>query len=154
MDAQSRFARGIAACLLLAGMLAAPTLPARATGTALIQKSDGSTKIYKNVTVRIADAALAITSADGEGTIVIGKASCTKIGELLRCLPYDATLLQHGETAHIPIVSGTVWLNPTSANQPLSHSSTQLAPHGVMMSLHTKAGTYVSLTGIVDEVKK
>jgi hypothetical protein len=50
--------------------------------------------------------------------------------------------------------SGTVWLNPTRTEQPLSYSSTQLAPHGVLMSIHTKAGTYVSLTGTVDEIQK
>lgn len=37
---------------------------------------------------------MAITSSDGNGTLVIGKAACTQVGALIRCLPYDATLEQ------------------------------------------------------------
>ncbi len=84
-----------------------------------------------------------ITSSDGEGTLILGKAACTKVGELLRCIPYDATLKQHGESTHIPLKYGTVWLNPSDDNQQLSYSSTQLPPRGVLLSIQTKAGTYV-----------
>jgi hypothetical protein len=85
---------------------------------------------------------------------VIGKASCTKVGELLRCLPYDATLDQYGDTYHIALAAGTVWLNPTKEAQSLPYSSARLQPRGVLMSVRTKAGTYVSLSGTVDEVVK
>ena len=95
-----------------------------------------------------------MTSADGAGTLVIGKAACAKINELVRCLPYDATLHQYGTTTHIPLSGGTVWLNPTQTKQTLSNSSAQLPPRGVLMSVHTHAGTYVSLSGTVDEVYK
>jgi hypothetical protein len=95
-----------------------------------------------------------ITSSDDRGTLVFGKAACTKIGELLECLPYDATLFQNGERRHVPLQSGTAWFNPTTANQQLTHSSAQLPPHGVLLSVLTKAGTYVTLTGVVDEMRK
>jgi hypothetical protein len=97
---------------------------------------------------------MTITSSDGEGTLVLGKAGCTKVGELLRCIPYDATLEQHGESTHVPLQSGTVWLNPSSTTQQLSFSSTQLPPRGVLLSIQTKAGTFVSLTGTVDRIQK
>jgi len=97
---------------------------------------------------------MAITSSDGEGTLVFGKAACTKVGELLRCIPYDATLQQHGQSTHVPLQYGTVWLNPSSSTQQLTHSSTQLPPRGVLLSIQTKAGTYVSVTGVVDRIQK
>jgi hypothetical protein len=127
---------------------------ARATGTVLVQQRDGAIKTYKNVRIGIGNEQMELTSSDGQGTLVLGKADCTKIGALVRCLPYDATLYQNGEKRHIALESGTVWLNPTQTNQPLSLSSAQLPPHGVLMSVHTKAGTYVSLSGTVDEMHK
>lgn len=139
-----------AACAIVA----LRAVPAGATGTALIQQRNGAMKSYTGVHIAVRDEAMALTSADGRGTIVLGKAACTKIGELVRCIPYDATLLQYGRKIHIPLVSGTVWLNPTQSSQPLTHSSAKLPPRGVMLLVTTKAGTVVSLTGRVDEVVK
>ena len=140
--------------LILAVAVAVPASPARSTGTALIRQPDGAIKIYKNVYIRVNSDAMALTSSDGEGMLIIGKAACTHIGELVRCLPYDATLNQNGQTLHIYLKSGTVWVNPTKSPQSLTYSSAQLGPHGVLVSLNTKAGTYVSLTGTIDEIQK
>jgi hypothetical protein len=136
----------------LIAVVAAP--PAGATGTALIQHPDGSESTYTNVRIAIWNESMAITSSDGKGTVVIGRASCTKVGELIECLPWDATLFQNGEKLHIALQSGTVWLNPTSAYQQLSNSSAHLPPHGVLLAVRTKRGTYVTLSGVVDEVHR
>jgi hypothetical protein len=97
---------------------------------------------------------MTLTSNDGKGTVVIGKAACEKTGDLIECLPYDATLEQNGSEARIALASGTVWLNPTATRQPLSLSSQSIPSHGVLMAIKTKTGTYVSLSGTVDELKK
>ena len=65
-----------------AALLASPA-PASATGTARIQLYDGSVKTYSNVKIFIRDESMAITSSDGQGTVVLGKAACTKIGALV-----------------------------------------------------------------------
>ena len=78
----------------------------------------------------------------------------TKIGELIRCLPYDATLFQNGAKLHIPLASGTVWLNPSQAYQPMSHSSTEIPPRGVVLAVRTRHGTELTMTGTVDEVHR
>ncbi len=88
------------------------------------------------------------------GTVVIGKAACTASGVLVKCLPYDATLFQNGEKKRIALRSGTVWLNPTTSKQLLPYSSAQIQPHGVLALITSKAGTYLSLTGTVDEIQK
>jgi hypothetical protein len=142
------------AWILLCGEFAAGLGTASATCSARIQQRDGSTKTYANVRIAVRDQSMWITSSDGQGTLVFGKAACTKIGELLECLPYDATLYQNGERRHVPLQSGTAWFNPTTANQQLTHSSAHLPPRGVLLSVVTKAGTYLTLTGIVDEIKK
>ena len=128
--------------------------PASALGTVRIQKSDGSVKTYTNVRIAIRDKSMSLTSSDGKGTLVIGKAACTKIGVLVRCLPYEATLQQFGRSATIGLKSGTAWLNPEDSPQQLSYSSTQLPPHGVMLAVQTERGTYVTLTGTVDSIKR
>jgi hypothetical protein len=140
--------------VLLTGMLAVPLARADAAGTVLIQKPDGSEKTYTNVRIIVWNESMAITSSDGKGTVVFGKAACAKVGELVRCLPYDATLFQNGQKLHILLQSGTVWLNPSNTTEPLSHSSTELPPRGVLLAVRTKRGAYVTLTGVVDEVHR
>ncbi len=142
------------ACAALAAALVLPALPAAATGTAQITQRDGTVKRYADVRIAIRDAEMWFTSSDGRGTIVLGKAACTKQQELLVCLPYDATLFQNGEKTHIRLKSGTVWFNPTGAVQPLPQSSMQLPPRGVSLVFKTANGTYVTLNGVVDEVQK
>lgn len=140
--------------VLTIGLAALPFACALASGTALVQQRDGSVKIYRDVFIQIRNEELAVTTADGVGTLVIGKAACTKVGELVKCLPYDATLYQRGWKDRVKLTSGTAWFNPTTVAQPLAHSSAQIPPHGVLLSVTSKAGTYFSLTGTVDEIKK
>jgi hypothetical protein len=141
-------------CLVTLVVAAAPLGPARAAGTVVIAMRDGSTKAYSNVHVVIWNESMAVTSSDGQGTVVFGKASCTKVGELVRCLPWDATLFQNGGKVHIALQSGTVWLNPTSDYQTLSDSTEKIRPHGVLLAVRTKRGTDITLTGVVDEVHR
>lgn len=152
---KSRIGRRRSLCAVFSiTMLSASLGIAGATGTAIIAHPDGSKSTYTNVRIAIWNESMALTSSDGKGTVVIGKASCTKIGELVKCIPWDATLFQNGNKVHIALQSGTVWLNPSATYQALSDSSTQLPPHGVMMAVRTKRGTYVTLTGVVDEVHR
>jgi hypothetical protein len=146
--------QALLAIAFLTGMAAFQTGAAGATGTVRILQRDGSQKTYTNVRITVRDQAMWITSSDGRGTLVFGKAACTKIDALLECLPYDATLYQNGEKRHVPLQTGTVWINPTKTNQPLTHSSTQVPPRGVLLAVETKAGTYVTLTGVIDEVQR
>lgn len=140
---------------IAAGIVAMPLAPANATGTVVVQQRDGTTKTYRDVRIAIEDQAMAITSADKKGTLVLGKAACTEIGELVKCLPYDATLLQNGLKVHIPLkVGGTVWINRGTTRQQLPRSSEELPPRGVLVAVTTVRGTLVSLTGVVDEVQK
>jgi hypothetical protein len=142
------------AAALIAATFLLPPAAANARGTARVQQPDGDVKYYTNVRIVVKDQALWFTSSDDKGTIVVGKAACTKIGELIRCYPYDATLYQDGRKMHIALQSGTVWLNPSGEKQQVPYSSTQLPSHGVMLAVQTKRGTYVSLNGTADEVLK
>ena len=139
---------------LFLSLLSASPCAADATGTARVQQSDGSLKVYSNVRIVVQHKTMSLTSSDGKGTIVISKAACTQVNDMYRCLPYAVTLDQNGRSVPITLQSGTVWLNPTSTKQPLPQSSIQVEPHGVMLSLQTKRGTYVSLTGTADVLSK
>lgn len=140
----------IIAIAALVAAVCVPCGPASANGTARIQLPDGSTKTYTDVQIRANRDNLALTSSDGKGTLVFARASCAKVGELLECLAYDATLFQNGQTMHIPLKYGTVWYNPSDTTQTLSNSSTQLPQHGILLTAESKRGTYVSLTGVLD----
>lgn len=127
---------------------------ASATGTARVQQRDGDVKIYRNVRISIENKQMTLISGDRVGTIVIQKAACSAVDKLIRCYPYAAVLKQRGGTRQIFIENGTAWLNPSDSSQHLPMSSTKLPPQGVLMSVKTKAGTYFSLTGIADRLKR
>jgi len=127
---------------------------AHAKGTVTVQQSDGSTQTYNNVSIVIANKTLRITTADGVGTLVIDKAACSYVGNLQMCLPYSMTLDQGGGSHPLDFQRGTVYANLTDSKQPLSQSSMQLPPNGIMLSLTTKIGTIVNLTGTIDKVQK
>lgn len=148
-----RYRRFVVAASFLAALVAVTGL-ANATGTATIQPLNGSAKTYQHVHIAIWNDEMTITSSDGKGTVVIGKAACTKIGALVRCFPYDAMLFQNGQQLHIFLKSGTVWLNPSHTTQEISQSSTRLPPLGVRLAVQTLRGTNVTLTGTVDEVHR
>jgi hypothetical protein len=132
----------------------ATTSDAYAKGTVTVQQSDGSTQQYAGVSIRIISKTLRITTADGVGTLSIDRAACSYVGDLMMCLPYDMTLDQGGGSHPLDFQRGTVYLNLTDAKQQLPLSSTWLAPQGILLSLTTKIGTIVNMSGTIDQVQK
>ena len=49
---------------------------------------------------------------------------------------------------------GTVYFNKTNATQQLKYSSTQLPPNGVLGSMKSPKGTYVTWSGTLDSSPK
>jgi len=128
---------------------------ADAKGTARVQQHDGSVQVYPDVTIRlIRRKSLTLTTADGQGTLTIDKGACSYVGDIQRCLPYHVTLTQGGATHTLDFDRGTVYANLTDQKQQLPLSSTQLPPRGLLMALITERGTYITLTGKIDEVTK
>jgi len=91
--------------LALAGALTiACTTPAQAEGIARIAQTDGTVREYP-VSLRVIDhRAVRIVSADGRDTLAVGKAACSYVGELERCLPYRIVLDRAGRG--MPSTSG------------------------------------------------
>ena len=127
---------------------------ARATGTVRVQQEDGSVQTYPKAWIEITNKALRITTADKKGTLVIDRAACSFVGQVMRCLPYSMTLDQGGGSNPLDFQRGTVYLNLTDTKQPLPLTSKQLPPNGIMLSLTTKIGTIVDVTGLIDKVTK
>jgi hypothetical protein len=95
-----------------------------------------------------------LTSVDGRGTIVINRAACAYEGDTLVCLPTAVTLVQSGTSQVVDLASGTIYANMTGQKQQLKYSSMQLPAHSILLSITTKKGTYLNLTGVIDMVKK
>jgi hypothetical protein len=117
-----------------------------------VTQADGSIQEYPGASIDYAkDAkALTITTADGKGKLTIANAACSYVDQLYRCLLTSASLTQGGSTKTLDFETGTIYANLTSDKQTLPLSSTSLPPGGIVMSLKTKAGTYISLTGTID----
>jgi hypothetical protein len=147
-------AAGAATLLLLAICYTFGGAPAGAAGTALIRQSNGHTDVYENVAIKVIHDALFVTSADGKGTLVIHRAACAFQGALLVCFPTSAVLVQAGQTKALSLKEGTVYVNTTDAPQQLALSTAKVPAHGILLSLTTKRGTYVSLSGRFDKVVK
>lgn len=107
-------------------------------------------RVYKDVSIKVVHQTLRVTSADGEATFVINHAACAYDGYLERCTPIKMSLERDGTTRSIDFTGGTIYVNPTRSTQQLAHSSTQLPPHGILFSIRTKIGTFVSLSGQID----
>jgi hypothetical protein len=127
---------------------------AQAKGTARIEQSDGSSQTYSDVDIRVSNKTLRLTSADGKGVLVIDRAACSYVGDILRCLPYSMTLDQGGGAHPLDFAGGTVYLNLTTDKQQMPSSSAQLPPHGILLAIQTKIGTLITLSGLMDEVSK
>jgi hypothetical protein len=137
---------------VLAIAAAVPTI-AQARGSVRIQQIDGRIEIYQGVRLKLTGDTLRVASADGVGTLVVSKAACTVVDELQRCLPYALILHQHG-THTIMFDHGTVYFNTTNESHQLPHSSKTIPAGGVLALLKTHRGTYISITGRLDEVSK
>jgi hypothetical protein len=137
-----------------AGVVSVADSPAWATGTVQVQQNDGSSQFYKNATIVVSNKTLRITTADKKGTLIIDRAACQLQGKVLRCLPYSMTLDQGGGATPLDFKIGTVYLNTTNEKQPLPPTSEQLPPNGIMLSLTTRIGTIVNVTGTIDKQTK
>ncbi len=146
--------RNIGIAVAIVGLAFWAQAPARAEGTARIQQADGTVNTYHNVKIKIVQKTLTMTSPDGKGTLMIYRAACSYQGDILACLPTGTTLIQGGTVNPIKLVSGTVYANMTGEPHNLAMSSTKVPAHGILMSLKTQRGTYVTLSGTLDEVKQ
>jgi hypothetical protein len=123
---------------------------ARAHGIARVEQSDGVSHEYR-VSLHVIDhRAVRVTSADGRGTLVIGKGACSYSGELERCLPYRIVLDQAGTKRAIDFQRGTEYLNRTDSAQQLPLSSERVPAHGLLLLLLTAHGTYITVRGTID----
>lgn len=138
-------------CLVLFCVFAL-ALPAYAKGTVTVQQSDGSIQEYPDSTIDYSKSAgaLTITTADHKGTLTIDQAACSYVGELFRCLLTHMYLTQNGKTSPLDFKTGTIYANTTGAKLTLPLSSQAVPPDGIVMALRTKAGTNISLIGIID----
>jgi hypothetical protein len=127
---------------------------ARAAGTATIVQANGHTDVYDDVRIKLLHGTLYMTSAKGQSTMIIRDAACSDQGKLMVCLATHATLIENGTTSLLDFESGTIYANYTDDFQPLVLSTQKVPPHGIILSMTTKRGTYVSLIGRVDVVVK
>jgi hypothetical protein len=142
---------GLLAALIV---LLAGALPARATGVVHIQQKDGSVKTYAGVNIALDPSSMRLTTSDGVGTLYIGRAACTAVGQLINCAPYDATYIAHDVSTHIALIDGSAWINPSTTAHAIPDSTRKLAPHGVVLTMRSKAGTTVTLSGTADVMSK
>ncbi len=125
-----------------------------ATGTINIHHRDGTVNTYRDVEVKVFSGSLFLTSDDGDGTIVITQAACAYQGQIIVCLPTTAALVQEGESSALNLKTGTLYLNYTNSDQPLTHSSAKLPAHSIMLSLSTRNGTLINVRGRIDQLIK
>lgn len=140
--------------LALAGVLTlACAIPAQAKGVARIAESDGTVRDYP-VSLEVIDhRAVRIVSADGRDTLSVSKAACSYQGELERCLPFRIVLDRAGKRHPIDFRHGTEYLNRTDSEQQLPLSSRHVPPHGIVLLLLTAHGTYITVSGTIDEFR-
>lgn len=137
---------------MLLALVVASTAPALATGALRIQQNDNTVEYYTNVSMRIVNKTLTLTSADKVSTVVIKGGSCAHTGDLVRCTGGAMSLRQAGATREIPFKSATFYFNLTGNELTLPLSTTKLGAHSVVFAARTDKGTYITGSGRLDEV--
>jgi hypothetical protein len=127
---------------------------ASATGTINIQHANGSKNSYGDVEIRVFAGSLFLTSEDGHGTIVVTRSACSYRDKIIVCLPTTAALVQEGKTNALNLKTGTIYLNYTNSEQPLSHTSAKLPANSLILTLATNNGTFINVRGRIDELIK
>ncbi|MFY9665429.1 MAG: hypothetical protein WAL67_10410 [Candidatus Cybelea sp.] len=127
---------------------------ANATGTINIHHKDGTVNTYRDVEIKVFSGSLFLTSDDGDGTIVVTRAACSYRDKIIVCLPTTVALVQEGKSNALDLKSGTIYLNYTNAEQPMSNSSAKLPANSILLALATKNGTYINVRGRIDQLIK
>jgi hypothetical protein len=127
---------------------------ANATGTINIHHKDGTVNTYRDVEIKVFSGSLFLTSDDGNGTIVVTRAACSYREKIIVCLPTTAALVQEGKSDALDLRSGTIYLNYTNAEQPMSNSSAKLPANSILLALATKNGTFINVRGRIDQLIK
>jgi hypothetical protein len=137
------------ACVAFAGSLGAV---AGAKGVSIIQKAGKDPERYPGVGITLVkNTSLTVTSPNGKDKLIIDKAACFMVGALQRCLVSSVSFQKEGSaTKPLDLESGTVYVNLTNSNQPMSHTSSQLPPKGILIALKTRIGTYITVDGVID----
>jgi len=139
------------ACVL--GVTALCPASGQADALVRVQQSDGTTQVYRNVHATLRGTTLWLRSPDRKDRLQIVSGACSFPHQLQRCLPYRVTLHKPDRAHQLTITHGVFYVNLTNEPHHLLHSSEVVAPHGVIVFLHTTHGTYVSATGSLDDVK-
>ncbi len=145
---------GRAAAIAAAVACCLAPLAAQATGTLSVHRQNGGINTYRTVEIKVLSGALFVTSQDGAGTIVVSNAACSYQAKIIVCLPTAVALVQGGSSHALDLKSGTVYLNYTDSDQPMSRTTTKLPAHNVMLAFSTSKGTSVTLSGVIDQVIK
>ncbi|MGC2130421.1 MAG: hypothetical protein WA629_10015 [Candidatus Aquilonibacter sp.] len=138
--------------IVLFSILFVVPIVAQANGTMRVQQADGSVQLY-DVTLAVSGRQLLITTANKKGTLIVDEAACSFDSRVMTCIPERVRLRQNG-TVPLDFERGTVYFNKTNATQQLKYSSTQLPPNGVLGSMKSPKGTYVTWSGTLDSSPK
>ncbi|HEV8022782.1 MAG TPA: hypothetical protein VGP41_16020, partial [Candidatus Lustribacter sp.] len=123
-------------------------------GVTRIQQADGTVQYYPDsrITFRKDDRTLKVTSADGKGSMILEQAACSYVNALYRCFLTQVSYMgANGQEHPIDFERGTAYANVTSDRLTLPFSSQTVPPDGILISMKTKRGTYISVTGTVDK---
>jgi hypothetical protein len=146
-----RFIRTAASVVIGLAVVLSVALPAAADGVARVTKIDGSHQVYQNVLIRLTKRIrLTITSADGRGSLIVDEAACSYEGTLEHCLLIGVSLNQDGVTNPLTLQSGTALVNLTAKAQPMPQTTQTFPPYGIVLSLTTKIGTHILVSGTID----
>jgi hypothetical protein len=127
--------------------------PAHAAGILRLQKVDGSVRVYDPVALKYTKATgLVVTTRSGRDALIIKDAACSYVGDaIMRCLLDQASYEKNGTMNVLEFDSGTLYYNRSTSLQHLPRSTQGIPPKGVVVSIRSKRGTYISLTGTIDK---
>ncbi len=124
--------------------------PALAAGEVTVEDGDGNVQTYTDVEIISTPDVVYFRSSEGGTTLQIVKNNCDREGQLLVCNKAQAGVNTDGVVEQLDVNQIVLFINPTTAQQPISGSKVVMGPNTVLLEMTTAKGTYISGLGKID----
>jgi hypothetical protein len=140
----------LSVCLLAA---LAP-LPALAKGEVTVEHDNGDIDTYSEVEISNAPDILYFKTKEGSTMLLVTKNECKKEGEILFCDRARAGIDTDGVIEELDVDQIVLFINPTTARQPIKGSKVTMNGNTVFLEMATKKGSYLTALGKIDSTTR
>jgi hypothetical protein len=126
-------------------------VPALAEGMITVNYPNGESDNYSNVRILSNKDLLSIKNTENDGKILeIARKECHVESLVSVCTGGTVTVDTYGVRESLQVKQMYIFINNTTASQPIKDSKVTLDPQCLMAEILTQKGTYINVSGKID----